>query len=358
MASSSTPPISVKAAYWPSWLSNISAIDTSLFTHIFYAFLKPSEETPFQLQITDATTAALKNLHAILHRAHPPVKALISIGGANCDPSILGRMASDVRTRKAFISSCIQVARKFGFDGMDLNWQFPKNKREMEDFGILLAEWRSAIVEEARSSTTTNQSPLLLTAAVYYKVGFTWGIHREFPVVYIKNSLDWIHVMSYEYHGSWDTSKTGAHAALRDPNGDGNLSTSYGINSWIKAGVPANKVVMGLPLYGKTWKLKDPNSHEIGAAAVGVGPGADGVMSFCEVEKFNRDNRSKVVHDQITASVYSFSGSTWIGYEDEETTAKKIKFAKDLGLRGYFFWALGYDSNWKISKRASKEWSR
>ncbi|CAL5328055.1 unnamed protein product [Camellia sinensis] len=57
--------------------------------------------------------------------------------------------------------------------------------------------------------------------------------------------------MCYDYHGSWDTSAMGAQAALFDPNS--NITTSYGLWSWIKAGLPPSKLIMGLPLYGRTW---------------------------------------------------------------------------------------------------------
>ncbi|XWS70368.1 hypothetical protein CRYUN_Cryun03dG0042100 [Craigia yunnanensis] len=346
----STP--TVKAAYWPSWASDIplSTIETSLFTHIYYAFLMPSNNS-YQLEIPDPRS--LSNFTNTLHHKNPPAKALFAVGGASSDPSIYARMASDAITRQTFVKSCIDVARNFGFDGMDLDWEFPQNPQEMENLGLLFSELRHAIMEEARD---TNRGPWLLTAAVYFNVEFTWGVHRRFPVGSITQNLDWINVMCYDYHGSWDTSRTGAHAALNDPNG--NLSTSFAINSWIIAGVPSNKVVMGLALYGKTWKLRDPNLHRIGSPAVAVGPGEDGVLTFSQVLEFNSRNGANVVHDHNTVSVYSFAGSTWIGYDDDESIATKIRYAKGLGLRGYFFWALGSDSNWRICRRASTEWIR
>lgn len=347
-------PPAVKAAYWPSWRSQTfppSAIDTTLFTHILYAFLLPSNVT-FKLEVSESTASLLKNFTSTLHQKNPPVKTLVSIGGGSSEPKLFARMASNKGSRSIFIDSAMEVARTHGFDGLDLDWEFPKNPKEMVDLGQLFEEWRVAIRKEAKS---THRSPLLLTAAVYFSVDFQWDdTYRKYPAASITKSLDWVNAMCFDYRGSWDTSATGAHAALYDPNS--NISTSYGLTSWVGAGVPRNMVVMGLPLYGRTWHLKDPKVNGIGAPATAVGPGDDGVLIFSQVEKFNKENSATVVYDAKTVSTYSYAGTSWIGYDDSRSTTVKLEFAQTLGLRGYFFWALSYDSEWEISKQASRAW--
>ncbi|KAG5225966.1 acidic mammalian chitinase [Salix suchowensis] len=348
-----SPPAAIKAAYWPSWSKTFppSAIDTTLFTHILYAFLVPSNVT-FKFEVSDSTASLLENFTGTLHRKNPPVKTLVSFGGGSSDPKLFARMVSNKGSRNIFIDSAIEVARTYGFDGMDLDWEFPKNPEEMAGLGQLFKEWRVAIKKEAKS---THRSPLLLTAAVYFSVDFQWnGIYRKYPVESIAKSLDWVNAMCFDYRGSWDTSATGAPAALYDPNS--NISTSYGLTSWVRAGVARNMVVMGLPLYGRTWQLKDPKVNGIGAPATAVGPGDDGVLIFSAVEKFNRENGATVVYDAKTVSTYSHAGTSWIGYDDSQSTTVKLEFAQAHGLRGYFFWALSYDREWEISKQASRTW--
>ncbi|XWS70367.1 hypothetical protein CRYUN_Cryun03dG0042000 [Craigia yunnanensis] len=309
-------PLVVKAAYWPSGTTTFlpSAIDTSLFTHIYYAFLMPSNVT-YKFEMSSSTTLLLSNFTTTLHHKNPPVKTLFSIGGGGFDPLLFARMASESKSRKAFITSAIEVARKFGFDGMDLDWEFPKSPKDMQDLGLLFMEWRRAINYEAKA---THRAPLLLTAAVYFSVDFFLDeVYREYPVSSITQNLDWV---------------------------------------MDKSRLPRGKLVMGLPLYGRTWQLKDPNSHEIGSAAVAVGPGDDGALTFVEVEEFNKKNGAKVEHDMDSVSTYSYVGSTWIGYDDDISATLKIGFAQALGIRGYFFWALSFDSEWKISRQASRAW--
>ncbi|KAF8036761.1 hypothetical protein BT93_C2466 [Corymbia citriodora subsp. variegata] len=351
----STPAAAViKGAYYPSWFSSSfppSSIETSLFTHIFYAFLSPSNST-YKFEVLDSDALLLSNFTAALRQKNPPVKTLISIGGASDGPTLFATIAASASTRKLFIDSSIEVARKYGFDGLDLDWEMPENPKQMADLGLLFQEWRSAIKREAKA---TARPPLLLTAAVYFAVDFFLsGTYRMYPVASINQNLDWINAMCYDYHGSWDTSATGAQAAFFDPNS--NISSSYGLRSWIKAGLQRKKLVMGLPLYGRTWKLKDPNVHGIGAPAVGLGPGDDGVLTYSQVETFNKENNATVKYDKTTVSTYSFQGTSWVGYDGVVSTTVKVRLAQALRLRGYFFWALSYDKEWRISTHASRAW--
>jgi chitinase len=343
----------VKGAYYPSEKNSEfppSAIDTKLFTHIYYAFLVPSNVT-YKFEIPDSTATLLSNFTTALRHKNPPVKTLISFGGAGNQPQLFARIASDSGLSEIFINSAIDLARKFYFDGLDLDWESPKDPKEMEDLGRLLKKWRKAIWKEAKA---TKKPTLLLTAAVYFASDFFLdSVYRSYPIESISRNLDWINIMSYDYHGGWDPSATGAQAALYDKNS--NVSTSYGIRSWIRAGVPLDKMVMGLPLYGRTWTLKYPSLHEIGSLAVAVGPG-DGVLTYSEVVEFNKKNNATVVYDIDSVSVYSFVGLSWVGYDDPISATIKIGFAQGLGLRGYFFWALSFDKDWEVSTFASRAW--
>lgn len=345
----------IKAGYWPSWIYSTtppSSIDLSYFTHIFYAFVEPSNTT-FELVITPSDADMLANFTATLHAHLPPVKAMLSIGGGGGGGETFASMATNSSTRSAFIKSSITVAREYNLDGLDLDWEFPLNPQQMDSLGELYMEWRDAI---AREAAQTGRPGLLLTSAVYFASHFflPGNTPRSYPADKMAVSLDWINAMCYDYHGSWNTSETGEHALLYDPKS--NVSTSYGLTSWVKAGIPPEKVVMGLPLYGRTWQLKDPADHGIGAPAVGVGPGEQGVLVYSAVVDFNRENNATQVYDEVTVSVYSYAGTNWIGYDDPWSVTRKIEFAQELGLGGYFFWAIGYDEGWSISRGAWDAW--
>ncbi|KAJ7966243.1 chitinase-3-like protein 1 [Quillaja saponaria] len=343
----------IQAAYWPSFNEiSPSSIDTKYFTHILYAFLLPEIGT-YKLDITPIDQTKISEFVDALRTRNPPVKTLLSIGGGGSDPAVFSNMASTKHTREIFINSTVEVARKFGFDGVDLDWEFPANDQDMSNLALLFKEWSIALHNEAKIN---RRSRLLLTAAVYYASKFTvYGGLRSYPARAINKYMDWVSPMCFDYHGSWENF-TGVNAALYDPKS--NISTNYGIRSWIQAGVPPEKLVMGLPLYGRTWKLKDPNVNGIGAPAVGVGPGdgSSGTMDYYQILDFNNGTRATVVFDRLSVSYYSYVGDSWIGYDDVRSIQKKIRFARTWGLRGYFFWALGKDKDWTLSIQASNTW--
>lgn len=337
----------IRAAYWPSEKSSTfpaTAINTTYFTHVYYAFALLDPAT-YRITINQQDDELLANFTATLHGKEPPPKALLSIGGGATGPTTYTQMVGTAANRAAFIDSTIDAARKYGFDGLDLDWEFPQSQEDMDNLGLLFEEWRAALVKDAAA---TRRSRLLLSAAVYFAAEFITADNRSYPATSIEKNVDWVNAMCFDYHGSWETSMTGAHAALFDPKSD--ISTSFGLRSWVGAGVPAEKVVMGLPLYGRTWKLRDPAEHGVGAPAVGVGPG-DGVLLFKDLMNYNVKNNATEVYDGTTVSTYSYSGTAWIGYDGATSVREKIHYAQGLNLGGYFFWALGYDKDWIISQQ-------
>ncbi|GLJ54266.1 hypothetical protein SUGI_1164150 [Cryptomeria japonica] len=243
----------VQAAYWPSSTASFmppASINASLYSHIYYAFAEMNDQT-FQLE----EQLMMGEFTTTVQQKNPCVNTLISIGGGGSNSTAFALMATNPIRRVVFIKSAIALARRHAFYGLDLDWEFPGNSTEMENLGESFSEWRQAIDSESRSS---GRPPLLLSAAVYFAQRFfLWGEHRRYPSASIAENLDWVNVMAFDYHGSRDTSATGAPAALYDRSS--NVSTSYGISIWVDSGLPPRKVVMGMPLYGRSWVLKSLN---------------------------------------------------------------------------------------------------
>ena len=134
-ATAATPTV-VKAAYWfPQRAFPATSINSSLFTHLFCAFLDLDPVTSLAT-ISPANSADFSSFTRTVQLRNPNVKTLLSIGGGNSNASTFAHMARRSHRRKAFIDSSIAIARSNGFHGLDLDWESPATKAEMANFGL------------------------------------------------------------------------------------------------------------------------------------------------------------------------------------------------------------------------------
>ncbi|VVB12372.1 unnamed protein product [Arabis nemorensis] len=251
----------VKASYWfPSPDFPATEIDSSLFTHLFCTFADLDSESN-QITIAQWNQSEFHSFTTTVQQRNPCVQTLLSIGGGNADKSAFASMASNPSSRRSFIDSTISIARSYGFHGLDLDWEYPRDAAEMSDYATLLQEWRSAVLAE---SSSTGTPPLLLTAAVYYSSNYHGVLY---PVVAVANTLDWVNLMAYDFYGPGWSEVTGPPASLRLPTAG--RSGDSGVKEWIEAGLPANKTVLGFPYYGWAWILANPNSNGYDAPTTG-----------------------------------------------------------------------------------------
>ncbi|CAL9143689.1 unnamed protein product, partial [Musa hybrid cultivar] len=361
-----TGPDQVRAGYWFSQddhYSPVSSINASLYTHLYYYALSLDDATssaavavprPDQLPILNTFSSTIK-------LSNPSLKTLLSIATDDrknsASNAAFSAMAADPDLRASFISSALALARENEFDGLDLAWQFPSLPSDMTNLGILLAEWRARISKEAQ-----NSSSVLLTVTVYFSNHlFEQSTDDlDYPVDVISENVDWVNALCFGYHKN--SNATTNNAALFDKAS--HFSTSYGITSWLDAGIPPCKLVMGIPAYGRSWFLKNKVKNQPGAPVVATGPrqkmsNQTGMMAYSEIEELLKDPSSEFIYDNQTVISYFHSGGLWVSFDSPEVVECKIKFARHNRLLGYFLWPISFDDlHHTISRQASDVWLR
>lgn len=193
----------IKAGYWPSYLSSTfpaSSIRFSYFTHVYYAFLQP-DPASFEITVTPFDAEAIPSF--VTAARDNGVRAMLTVGGGASNLTTFGRLASNHSTRAAFILSSLATARRFGLDGLDLDWEFPADAYEMSLLGDLFTEWRSAIDGEAAACGLPK---LLLSAAVYFASSRFLDVDTRSAFFAILSMKVAIHVPSLNYYLNYYTS--------------------------------------------------------------------------------------------------------------------------------------------------------
>lgn len=281
----------VRAGFWFSQYSHffpISSINTSLFTHLCYYSLS--------LPLGGASSDQLPLLgtfSSILKSKKPTLKTILSISTddrqADASNAAFSAMAADSSLWASFISSALELATANGFNGLDISWRFPRLPADMANLGMLLQEWRARIREQALNSSSSS-SALILTATVYFSNHLfdEPAGDLDYPTEAMSESLDWVNALCFGYHKS----STAHDSALIDRTS--HFSGNYGITSWLDSGMPACMALMGVPLYGRSWPLKNKANNEAGALVVAAGPrqkmsNQTGIMAFLEIEEMLKE---------------------------------------------------------------------
>ncbi|MCD6462138.1 MAG: chitinase [Thermotogae bacterium] len=364
-------------AYYPSWgiyarNFNVMDIDGSKLTHLFYAFANISDDglcvladpwadvdKPFPGD-SDAPGTLRGNFNQLrkLKEKHPHLKVLISVGGWTLSKNF-PKVAATEESRKRFVKSCIDLfikgefGEKYGthpgiFDGIDVDWEYPVEggmhpgtPEDKRNFTLLIAEFRKQLDE--LSKQTGKQ--YLLTIAGAAKPDY---IFKNTEIAEVAKYLDFIVVMTYDFHGAWDPT-TNFHCNLYyDPAdtspGAEDLNVEAVIRNYIKAGVSPEKLVLGIPFYGRSWKGVENVDNGLYQKADGAGPGTwePGVLDYRDIVKNYEPKFKKFFHPK-TQSPWLFDGDVFITYDDPDSVTLKAKYVLEHDLAGVAIWEISAD---------------
>jgi chitinase len=333
-------------------------VDPSAFTHINFAFAevdpgpKGKADPHFGLapfgEAAKSRDPGAKGLYAELNALkakNPSLKTLLSVGGwAHTDPPmawLFTTMAETEKSRGEFISRSLAYVRDNGFDGIDIDWEFPGDATrggrpiDTKNFTLLMKEFREAIAKEAASS---KKPSLLLTVAT--PAGDNMKL---FELGEVQKYVDWINLMTYDFAGDWDKA-TGMNA----PNGKTGPGVPTSVANYLAAGVPPNKLVLGMPTYGHTFAGVE--NEKPPAPFKSKGPkmrctGEPGSIAYFEVQELLKAGSFKRYWDDETLTPYAYDPKTkvWVTYDDQESYAKKLDLLQEKKLAGAMFWAIDLD---------------
>ncbi|KAL1138265.1 hypothetical protein AAG570_009954, partial [Ranatra chinensis] len=322
-------------------------IKTDLCTHIVYGFAVLDFENLI-LKAHDSWADFDNHFYErVVKLRRKGVKVSLALGGWNdSQGDKYSRLVNNPAARQRFIAHVVPLLLKYKFDGLDLDWEYPKcwqtncnqgKDSDKEAFGMWVRELRAEF----------NKHNLLLSAAVTPSKTI---IDAGYDIPALADSLDWVAVMTYDYHGQWDK-KTGHVAPMYEHPEDDfyYFNANYSINYWIDGGVPRRKIVMGMPLYGQGFTLADPNNHGLNAPAPGPSQAGEftraaGFLAYYEIcDRIKNQGWTVVKDEENRMGPYAYHGNQWVGYDDKAMIKLKSEYIRQMDLGGGMIWALDLD---------------
>ena len=292
--------------YWESTMP-----DPSLLTHINYAFAHIKSD----FESLDIKSEKRLEKVAALKKTNPALKICLSVGG--WEAGNFSEMAADETHRKNFCKNCLAAVQKYNLDGIDIDWEYPTSSaagissspNDTKNFTLLMKDLRETLGDS-----------MLVTMASSANAKY----------VDFKNAtqyMDFVNLMTY------DMGKPPYHNAGLYTSAKTKRSCEKSVDDHILAGVPREKIVLGIPFYGHG------NGVEFSTDCV----------DFNEIKYtgFTRmwDNDAKVPY------LINGSGDMVLSYDDEISVGLKADFVKTHSLKGAMYWNIeADDKDWTLSR--------
>jgi chitinase len=339
------------AAYYDGGMP-VAQIPAAKVEDLIYAFGEPNDggECTPPTAAQERTFAELRALRA----QHPGLRLLVSIGGWDAAPQY-SDLALTARSRGRFAASCIRaflVAQ--GFDGIDLDWEFPvhggmnrSRPQDRADATALAREFRRRLDALGRS-THRRYLLTLATPAGTWQQGGAYSVGDSYDLAALARTADWLNVMTYDMNNIFSP-QSGFNAPLaadpRDPTREPQRSRDNlagAVSFYESHGVPPGKIMLGMAFYGRGFTAVAPQHGGLYSKYAG----GYAETPWKTIESQFLTSPDWVRHWSSTAAapwLYNAGQHIFLTYDDPLSLGIKADFARRQHLRGVMIWVLGED---------------
>ena len=341
----STPEQAALNEHWSA-----DTVKAEYLTDLIVAFAHIDQET-WGLYFPDAESEVspfptLWEEVAALQAKYPHLDMHVSVGGYGADG--FSEMSADDTKRATFVGAVVDLVKEKNLDGIDIDWEYPIgpdwgqaiscSPNDGENFIKLLSDLRVAL--DALEQITDKDYTVSIAVPAS-----TWYVSK-IDVVKVASLVDTMKVMSYDYYGSW-SAQTGHHANLynnpKDPDWGG-WSTDQTIRTYLDAGVPAEKLILGVAFYGRAWEGVQENGVNGLFQKYTASVYNDG-LAWPDLQPFLAEGSGFTRYwDDVAKAPYLYNGDIFITYTDPEAIQYIGEYVKEKGLGGVMTWEYGHDA--------------
>lgn len=349
-ATSGPPSEFIKIGYWEEFqwqrpCMNLDQyglqdmIDSNGYTEIHYSFGVISD---YQVDITNMTT-----FYEFLNVTG--VKKVVTFGGwafSTDDDTI--HIFGEAVQQETFVNSVVSFVNQYNLDGIEIDWEYPgatdlygwagSTPTEFSDDG---ANYLS-MLEKMRSALPLGKSISICAPSSFWYL-------QNFPIKDMSNYLDYIMMMTYDLHGQWDYNINSTGPYLKSHVNQTEIIQS--LTMITKAGVPSNKIVMGVASYARSFQQTSPSCSTPDCTFTGPASGAThgectntgGYIGFGELQQIvDNGTVRKMYYDDASASdILLYNTADWAAYTNITTTLlDRYTLAQGMNLLGTGEWAV------------------
>ncbi|HUQ66855.1 MAG TPA: glycoside hydrolase family 18 protein [Flavitalea sp.] len=343
----------VIVAYVGGFRGNLTEnVNPMKLSHINYAFVNVQGNRAFlSNEKTDTVNFRLLN---DLKKTNKDLKIMISLGGWTWSKNFSDAVLSDTSNRN-FSQSAVDIVAKHDLDGIDIDWEYPGmtgdsniyRPEDKQNYTILFKNMRELL--DSLGKVTGKK--YFVTTAVGGNVDYVSTTEMDKVAQY----CDFINIMAYDFAGGNDT-LSNHHTGLypSSPEHPKFASTDEAVKMFRNAGVPANKLVVGMGFYGKGWEMETDKNN--GLFQRTKKPAKAGGFGFIKDSLENKNGFVKY-WDDVAKSPYIFNKEkkVFISYDDERSIKEKTDYIKKNKLGGAMFWEYEDDPKENLLTVLAKE---
>ncbi|MGH9588535.1 MAG: glycoside hydrolase family 18 protein [Acidobacteriaceae bacterium] len=333
------PPAVIGYVFPQNHLLQPGEVAVQKLTRINYAFANIKDGRIVEGYATDPANFAALNA---MRKQNPSLTILVSVGGwlwsGNFSDTVLTK-----QSRKVFIDSVVAFIEKYNLDGLDIDWEYPGQIGAGNRFRAEDKQNYTAVLKELRERFDQEQKKLhrRLYLSIAAGTNEQWLDHTEMGAV--ARYVDQVDVMAYDYYEPGDEPTTGHNAPLfTNPADPKQVSADKSVRAFEQAGVPASKIVLGVPFYGHEWGQVPPQNHGLFQPGKAV-PGAMASYANITANMLNATGPDQgFVRYWDAASrvpwVYNANSRIFVSYDDPQSMALKCRYVLRHHLAGLMFW--------------------